>query len=67
MNDKPDPRTGVAALRPWPFGPPLRGRAPHRHAGPRLAPRTAVPPGPTPRPPASAAGLTSASPLGCVL
>jgi len=23
---------GVAVLRPWPFGPPLRGRAPHRDA-----------------------------------
>jgi hypothetical protein len=29
---------GVAALRPWPFGPPLRGRAPHRHADMRGAP-----------------------------
>lgn len=26
-------RTGVALLRPWPFGPPLRGRAPQRDAG----------------------------------
>lgn len=25
--------TGVAVLRPWPFGPPLRGRAPHHDAG----------------------------------
>lgn len=23
----------LAALRPWPFGPPLRGRAPHSEAG----------------------------------
>ena len=27
------PHTGVVALRPWPFGPPLRGRAPHHDAG----------------------------------
>lgn len=26
-------RTGVSPLRPWPFGPPLRGRAPQRDAG----------------------------------
>lgn len=26
-------RTGVALLRPWPFGPPLRGRAPQHNAG----------------------------------
>jgi len=25
--------TGVAVLRPWPFGPPLRGRAPHHDTG----------------------------------
>lgn len=24
---------GVLVLRPWPFGPPLRGRAPHQDAG----------------------------------
>ena len=27
MNYSPEQRIGVAALRPWPFGPPLRGRA----------------------------------------
>ena len=27
----------LAALRPWPFGPPLRGRAPHSEAGLRVA------------------------------
>lgn len=27
------PHAGVALLRPWPFGPPLRGRAPHHDAG----------------------------------
>ena len=32
-------RTGVTLLRPWPFGPPLRGRAPHRDAGTQGAPR----------------------------
>jgi len=30
--------TGVAVLRPWPFGPPLRGRAPHHDAGMQAAP-----------------------------
>jgi len=37
MNRSPEFRTGVAALRPWPFGPPLRGRAPRRDAGPLAA------------------------------
>ena len=32
-------RTGVALLRPWPFGPPLRGRAPHRDASTQVCPR----------------------------
>lgn len=27
------PHAGVVLLRPWPFGPPLRGRAPHHDAG----------------------------------
>ena len=67
MNGKLDQRTGVAALRPWPFGPPLRGRAPRRHAGPLLAPRPPVPTGPTHRSPASTDGSYSASPLDCVL
>ncbi len=26
----------VVALRPWPFGPPLRGRAPHHDVGRHL-------------------------------
>ena len=38
MNRSPDSRIGVAALRPWPFGPPLRGRAPRRDADPPAAP-----------------------------
>ena len=37
MNRRAEFRTGVAALRPWPFGPPLRGRAPRSDAGPRVA------------------------------
>ncbi|MBT3194440.1 MAG: hypothetical protein HN341_17985 [Verrucomicrobia bacterium] len=32
-------RTGVALLRPWPSGPPLRGRAPQRDAGTLAGPR----------------------------
>jgi hypothetical protein len=31
----------LAALRPWPFGPPLRGRAPRGEAGVRAAHRHA--------------------------
>lgn len=38
MNRSPEYRTGVAALRPWPFGPPLRGRAPRYDACPLAAP-----------------------------
>jgi hypothetical protein len=37
MIRNPESRTGVAAFRPWPFGPPLRGRAPRRNAGPLTA------------------------------
>lgn len=39
MNDLYQCRTGVAVLRPWPFGPPLRGRAPHRDAGTQASPK----------------------------
>lgn len=44
MNSYPECRTGVAALRPWPFGPPLRGRAPRRDADTRVAPNRGAPP-----------------------
>jgi hypothetical protein len=37
-------RTGVAALRPWPFGPPLRGRALRSDAGPQAVSRQAAAP-----------------------
>jgi hypothetical protein len=37
MNRYPLPPAGVAALRPWPFGPPLRGRASRSDAGRRSA------------------------------
>ena len=33
MTRKPCARSGLAALRPWPFGPPLRGRVPRGEAG----------------------------------
>jgi hypothetical protein len=33
MNRLPTSSPCLAALRPWPFGPPLRGRAPHGEAG----------------------------------
>ena len=39
MNNFYQCRTGVALLRPWPFGPPLRGRAPHRDAGTQANPK----------------------------
>jgi len=32
-------RTSVALLRPWPFGPPLRGRAPQHDAGTLAGPK----------------------------
>jgi len=38
MNRSPDIRSGAAARRPWPFGPPLRGRAPRSGTGPLAAP-----------------------------
>jgi len=33
MNRSPASHPCLAALRPWPFGPPLRGRAPRGEAG----------------------------------
>ena len=44
MNRSPESRTGVAALHPWPFGPPLRGRAPHSDGGQRAARSLGAPP-----------------------
>jgi hypothetical protein len=38
MNRNTECLTTVAALRPWPFGPPLRGRAPRSDGGQRVAP-----------------------------
>jgi hypothetical protein len=43
MNHSPESRTVVAALRPWPFGPPLRGRAPRSDDGPQAAPGLGAP------------------------
>ena len=63
MNRRLKWRTGVATLRPWPFGPPLRGRAPRRDAGPRDAPAQ----GATPRHHPHPAGRTrrqALAPLG---
>jgi hypothetical protein len=37
MNHSHENRTDVSARRPWPFGPPLRGRAPRRDVGPQAA------------------------------
>jgi hypothetical protein len=50
MNRTPSFQPSLAALRPWPFGPPLRGRAPRGEAGLGAAHR-----------PASPARLTAAS------
>ena len=33
MKTSQQPHTHVVALRPWPFGPPLRGRAPRHDVG----------------------------------
>jgi len=43
MNRSPSFHSGLAALRPWPFGPPLRGRAPSGEAGTRAAQVQATP------------------------
>lgn len=56
MNSVFQSRTGVALLRPCPFGPPLRGRAPQRDAGTR----SASPAGHHPRP----AATSASAPLG---
>jgi|WetSurMetagenome_2_1015567.scaffolds.fasta_scaffold152776_1 hypothetical protein len=37
MNGNTGSDPSLAALRPWPFGPPLRGRAPRGEAGVRAA------------------------------
>ena len=39
MNRSSVSQAGVAARRPWPFGPPLRGRAARSDAGLRSATR----------------------------
>ena len=39
MNSTTRSQPVLAALRPWPYGPPLRGRAPRGEAGLRVAPR----------------------------
>lgn len=41
MNRTPSSHPCLAALRPWPYGPPLRGRAPHGEAGVGATPGTA--------------------------
>lgn len=41
MNQGTEFKTCVAALRPWPFGPPLRGRAMRSDAGGRVRAVTA--------------------------
>jgi hypothetical protein len=43
MNRSHDCRIRVAALRPWPFGPPLRGRALGCYPDPLAATRKARP------------------------
>jgi len=41
MNRNPERLPPDAALRPWPYGPPLRGRAPRSVGGQRVALRQA--------------------------
>ena len=59
--------TGVVVLRPWPFGPPLRGRAPHHDAGMQVGPHAqcralhAAPPASAP------SGSLASSPTPCSL
>jgi len=68
MNSIYQCRTGVALLRPWPFGPPLRGRAPQHDAGTLAGPRVdhrelrSAPPASAP-----VGGLASPSLTGSVL
>ena len=57
-------QTGVAVLRPWPFGPPLRGRAPHHDAGKRGLPDA---PGAATTASAPVGGLPSSPSYGSVL
>lgn len=45
MSRCPRFNSSLAALRPWPFGPPLRGRAPRSEAGVRAASAQATPVG----------------------
>ena len=58
MKGSLESRAGVAALRPWPFGPPLRGRAPRSDAGPQPARSL----GPPPQTTAPVGGLPCAYP-----
>ena len=39
MNSDHQSRTDVALLRPWPSGPPLRGRASQRDVGTQASPK----------------------------
>ena len=56
--------TGVVVLHPWPFGPPLRGRAPHHDAGMAGTPSSQGQ-GLRSTPTASAPGGLASSPTYC--
>ena len=67
-------RSVRAALRPWPFGPPLRGRAPRGTARARAAHRLATPShsapasvGPSRQATAPVGGLAGGHSVCCVL
>lgn len=68
MNNVYQCRSGIVLLRPWPFGPPLRGRAPQHDAGTLAGPRAdhcdlrSAPPALAP-----AGGLASPLLIGSVL
>ena len=68
MKSHQQAHTGVAVLRPWPFGPPLRGRALHRDAGMQATPNAGHhSPAKAASALAPAGGLASSLPLCSVL
>jgi hypothetical protein len=67
MSRSPERLSTVVALRPWPFGPPLRGRAPRNDGAQRAARRLSVYGLPTRQAPAPTEGLAHTHPLCCAL
>ena len=63
MSRRPTSSAGFAALRPWPVGPPRRGRAPHGEAG-GCAPRSDAGVAPMPATSAQHPGGQATAPAG---